>query len=48
MENRHHAQTDGEPAAAGYRSVTDLRARERLIPQSSSALAVVLSELDLH
>jgi hypothetical protein len=44
LETRTHC----EPTAAGYRSVMDLRASQRLIPQAASALAVALSELDLH
>jgi Uma2 family endonuclease len=37
-----------DPAAAGYGSVIDVAAKERLVPQTVPALAVVLSELDLH
>jgi Uma2 family endonuclease len=44
LETRVHR----EPAVAGYRSVMDFRASQRLIPQAASALAVVLSELELH
>jgi Uma2 family endonuclease len=44
LETRIHR----EPSPPGYRSVTDLRPSQRLIPQSVPALAVVLSELDLR
>jgi Uma2 family endonuclease len=37
-----------EPAATGYGSVVEIPANERLVPQSIPALAVVLSQLDLH
>jgi Uma2 family endonuclease len=36
------------PASTGYRWTDDLSARERLIPQSVPALAVVLGQLELH
>lgn len=37
-----------DPAPAGYRSVLDCRPDQRLVPACSPALAVVLSELELH
>lgn len=37
-----------EPTPTGYRSIVDLPSRERLVPASIPALAVVLAELELH
>jgi Uma2 family endonuclease len=37
-----------EPTPTGYRSVVDLPASQRLVPGFAPALAVVLSELELH
>jgi Uma2 family endonuclease len=36
------------PTPAGYRSIDDLSASERIAPQMAPALAVVLAELELH
>jgi len=37
-----------EPTPTGYRSVVDLPPSQRLVPELVPALALVLSELDLH
>jgi Uma2 family endonuclease len=37
-----------EPTPTGYRSLLDLPASQRLVPDAAPALAVVLSELDLR
>ena len=37
-----------EPTPTGYRSVVDLPSSQRLVPGEAAALAVVLSELELH
>ena len=37
-----------EPSPTGYRSAVDSAASQRLVPPSIPALAVVLSELELH
>jgi Uma2 family endonuclease len=37
-----------EPAASGYRVITEHPPGDRLVPQASPALAVTLSELELH
>jgi Uma2 family endonuclease len=37
-----------DPSPTGYRSAVDLPASHRLVPASMPALAVVLSELELH
>jgi Uma2 family endonuclease len=37
-----------EPGDAGYRFIAEHAAGERLVPQAAAALAVTLSELDLH
>jgi Uma2 family endonuclease len=37
-----------EPTPTGYRSVVDWPSSQRLVPGASAALAVVLSELELH
>jgi Uma2 family endonuclease len=37
-----------EPTPTGYRSVVDLPSSQRLVPGSAPALAVILSELELH
>jgi Uma2 family endonuclease len=37
-----------EPTPEGYRSITDLKAGDRLVPEAASALGVTLSELDLR
>jgi Uma2 family endonuclease len=37
-----------EPTAAGYRLVTDHLAGQQLVPKFAPALAIVLSELELH
>jgi Uma2 family endonuclease len=37
-----------EPGQGGYRSIADHAADERLVPQAAVALAVTLSNLDLH
>ena len=37
-----------EPTPTGYRSVVDFSASQRIVPTLTPALALVLSELDLH
>jgi Uma2 family endonuclease len=37
-----------DPTPTGYRSIFDLPASHRLVPEAAAALAVVLSELDLR
>jgi len=37
-----------DPTPTGYRSIVDLPSTHRLVPASAPALAVVLSELELH
>ena len=44
LETRIHCL----PASTGYRWTDDLSAKERLVPQSVPALAVVLGQLELH
>jgi Uma2 family endonuclease len=44
LETRIHR----DPTPTGYRSAVDYSASQRLVPVLAPALAVVLSELDLH
>jgi Uma2 family endonuclease len=44
LETRIHR----EPTPTGYRSAVDWSSSQRLVPASTPALAVVLSELELH
>jgi len=44
LETRIHR----EPTPTGYRSAVDLPASQRLVPELATALAVTLSELELH
>jgi Uma2 family endonuclease len=37
-----------DPTPTGYRSIVDLPSNQRLVPASALALAVALSELELH
>jgi Uma2 family endonuclease len=39
---------DRDPTPTGYRSVIDVATSQPLVPHATSALAVVLSELELH